>query len=162
MPSFRFRLKPLLEQKIRSQESAEGALTERRKELGTEEKALENLERNEESLVERYASKRQQTLANELRSGEQIERRSAFLRGLALDIESARAGVVSQKVIVGRAEYAVSEATELVAKCRREVDILTKYRDKLEAKFNRELARLQELESDEIGNMLYLVRGRKS
>ena len=51
MPSFRFRLKPLLDQKIRSQESAEGALTERRKELGTEEKALENLERDEESLV---------------------------------------------------------------------------------------------------------------
>jgi flagellar biosynthesis chaperone FliJ len=161
MPSFHFRLEPLLEKKKEDQESAEAALTSRRKELEAEQNALKNLERQAEQFTQILDEKRRQVWANGLSSGESLAKQNAFLLGLTDDLISVRAGIMSQKLIVSRADKAVLEATEFVAACRREVDILSKYRDKIESRFRREVARQEELESDEIGNVLYVTRGRK-
>jgi hypothetical protein len=54
----------------------------------------------------------------------------------------------------------VAAARDDVTVCRREADVLAKYREKAEKRFLRDLARKEELEEDEVGNMLFLSRSR--
>jgi flagellar biosynthesis chaperone FliJ len=80
------------------------------------------------------------------------------LSGLKLDLQAAQSGVFSQQVFVDQAREGVREAQEALQVCRREVDVLDKYREKAEKRFLQEAAYREELEQDEIGNVMHLSR----
>lgn len=163
MPAFRYRLQPLLDQKIRAKESAEEALLERQREHHAalaREKELRELQR---MLAETHQRSRRELLKQ---SGETplsaaaILERKAFIEGLAEDLEKARDNVFAQQLVVGQCTERLEAAKCLVAECTREVDVLEKHRSKLEKRFRDELEAKEALEQDELGNVMYLMRRR--
>ena len=77
-------------------------------------------------------------------------------------LDAANQDVLGQRMLVEQFQARVEGARQRVADCTREVDVLQKYRDKLEARFLRELAQKEELELDETGNILFLTRSRNT
>ena len=160
MPVFRFRLQPLLEQTLEAQKSAEEALTERQKQLSAKERTLEKLQQEEKRLAQSISIMRRRLLSTPNISGDSVETGANYLRGLDQDLHSARDAIASEELSVQEAKAKVTAARDYAAACRREADVLTKYRNKVERRFLRDLARKEELEEDEVGNMLFLSRSR--
>jgi phage shock protein A len=160
MPFFRFRLQPLLEQKLEAQKSAEEALAGQQKQLSAEERALDKLQQQEKRLAQSVSIMRRRLLSTPNMCGDGLEKQSDYLHGLLQDLHSAHDAIVSQELGVREAQARVTAAGDYVAACRREADVLAKYREKVEKRFLRDLARKEELEEDEIGNMLFLTRSR--
>jgi flagellar biosynthesis chaperone FliJ len=160
MPFFRFRLQPLLEQKREAQKSAEEALAGQQKQLSAEERALAKLQQQEKRLVQSVSIMRRRLLSTPNMCGDGLEKQSDYLHGLLQDLHSAHDAIVFQELGVREAQARVTAARDHVAACRREADVLAKYREKVEKRFLRDLARKEELEEDEIGNMLFLTRSR--
>jgi flagellar export protein FliJ len=160
MPAFRFRLQPLLEQKLEAQKSAEEALAGHQKKLSSEERALETLQQEEERLAQSVSTMRRRLLGAPNMSGYGLEKQTDYLHGLVQDLHSARDAIVSQELSVREAQARVAAARDDVTVCRREADVLAKYREKAEKRFLRDLGRKEELEEDEVGNMLFLSRSR--
>lgn len=162
MPVFRFRVQPLLDQKIEAKEEAEKALVERQKELAAEKGKLEEARRKERDLIDLRLRLRRQVMSNAGHplSGDEVRRRVEYIKDLALQADAAKEAVYSQQLVVTEADEKVKAAREHLAECTREVDILTKYRKKLEERFLRDAEQKEALELDEIGNMLYTSRRR--
>lgn len=163
MATFKYRLQPLLDQKVKLQEEAEDALAERRKELRAAEARLEELKRREQELIAKREDLRRNVATaapGETLSGDSIKKRVDYVRALGQDIDAARDDVFGQKMVIDDCNEKVDAATKHVAECRREVEVLTKYRDKLLDRFKREEERKEALELDEIGNMLYMTKRR--
>jgi hypothetical protein len=160
MPAFRFRLQPLLEQKLQAQKSAEEALAGHQKKLSAEGRALDRLHQEEKRLAQSVSIMRRRLLSTPNMSGDGLEKQTDYLHGLVQDLHSAHDAIVSQELTVQEVQARVTAARDHVAACRREADVLTKYREKVEKRFRRDLSRKEELEEDEVGNMLFLSRSR--
>ena len=161
MAKFRFRLQPLLEQKEKAQEEAEREVTARQKELEAEQKEMERLKQRERDLIQQRQELRlnmMKTAEGERLTGDELIRRRTFVEALGQDIDAARDAVFSQRMVVDECEERVTRAKAHVAECKREVEILVKYRDKLQERHRREEERKEELELDEVGNMLYMAK----
>jgi flagellar FliJ protein len=161
MAVFKYRLQPLLDQKLRVQEDAEEALAQRKKELREAEAHLEELKRREQELI----AKRENLRRGVLDTGEAatltvdaVKKRVEYVKALGLDIDAARDDVFSQKMVIDECNEKVGAAQKHLLECQREVEILTKYRDKLEQRFRREQEQKEALELDEIGNVMYMTR----
>jgi flagellar biosynthesis chaperone FliJ len=162
MAPFRYRLQPLLDEKISLKERAAEALAERQKEVRAEERKLEDLQERERGLGDRKAQFRRGLLAGAAGAfnGRDAALRRDYLRGLDQDAEDARDACFSQKLAVEESAERLAEAQRELAERSREVEILEKHRRRLEQRFLREAERKEALEQDEIGNMLYMSRRR--
>ena len=144
-------------------EQAAKALSERRKELLAEQKALEDMKRREQELVARRQDLRKRVLETEpgqSLTGDRIQQRRQYVEALGLDIEAARDAVFSQRLVVDECEEKVAQAQAEMLKSQRDVEVMNKYRERLEQRFRREEERKEELDQDEIGNMLFMSRRR--
>lgn len=165
MSKFRFRLQPLLDRLLDKKEEAAKALADRRKELAAEQKLLEDLKQRERDLVAKRQDLRRRVLepqGGQPLTGGSILQRRQYLDALGSDIESTRDSIFSQRLAVEEAEEKVNQAQAYLLKCQRDVDVLEKYRERLEQRFKREMERKEELELDEVGNMIFTSRRRTS
>lgn len=162
MALFRFRFQPVLDGKIRRKEDAEASLAERQRELAAEEFTLQQLQENTDHVRHevRLARKSLQLTGNA--TGREVLSRTELLNALKNKLDAANQDVLGQRMLVEQFQAQADEARRRVTECTREVDVLQKYRDKLEARFLRELAQKEELELDEIGNTLFLARSRNT
>ncbi len=164
MPTFKYRLQPLLDQKIDLKKQAEEALGQRQKELRDEQQKLEEFHRQHRELTIKRERLRREVLASpeaEPLTGSEVRRRTEYLKRLQLDVDAAKDAIFSQKLLIEECEERLSEARRQLAQCSREVEILKKHREKLEQRFHREVERKEAVEQDEIGNMLYMRRRRE-
>jgi flagellar export protein FliJ len=155
---FRFRLQILLEQKLQAKKEVEEELAKRQAELAAEQNTLADLQRRAESLTQKLHNARREGAHMSSVSGQDLLNYSTYLESLGEDIESARDAVFAQELVLDEFKEKVEQARAHLADCSREAEILTKYKDKLERRFQRQVEQKEELEQDEIGNMLYLNR----
>ncbi|MBI1790240.1 MAG: flagellar FliJ family protein [Acidobacteria bacterium] len=163
MAAFKYRLQPLLEQKIRLQEAAEEEVKERKKELRAAEQRMEDLKRRVQELIAKREDLRRNIMVvaeGETLSGDLIKKRTEYVKAMAHDIDAAKDDVFSQKMVIDACQEKVDEAEKVLKERQKDVEILTKYREKLETRFRREEARKEELELDEIGSTLYTNKRR--
>jgi flagellar biosynthesis chaperone FliJ len=158
MPVFQFRLQALLDRRMEEKQHAEEFLAARERELAAERKIMKELEDEVQRIEELYQRKRTERFVSGVHIGVRLSNQSDFLVGLKLDVQAAHAGILSQQVFVDQAMDAVQEARAVLEVCRREVEVLEKYRDKAEKRFLQEAAYKEELEQDEIGNVMHLSR----
>jgi len=156
--AFQFRLQALLDRRIEEQKHAEEVVAMKEKELAVERRTMKELEDEAERIADLRKRKRAERFAMGAGEGGRMANQSDFLLGLKLDVQAAQSAILSQQVFVDQAEQAVHEAQAALAICRREVDVLDKYREKAEKKFLQEEAYREELEQDEIGNVMHLSR----
>jgi flagellar biosynthesis chaperone FliJ len=163
MSQFRYRLQPLLNEKLALKGDAEEALAKRQAELRAEQEKLETLNHRVDALCGRKSAFRANLLAGSAAGGidgMDAQLRRDYVRGLDQDIEEARDAVLSQKTVIdGCVEHVAAARRELAGRTR-EVEVLKKHRERLEQRFLRELERKDALEQDEIGNVLYMSRRR--
>jgi hypothetical protein len=158
--AFSFRLQYLLDQKTRVKEAAERYMTERRWELAAEKETLNVIQRELESLAQTLLNARLEMLYLNTAFAENLLRRAEHLRGLAHEREAIHESLCAQQLVIEEAEVKLGHAREHLILCSREVEILAKFRDKLQQSFLQAAARKDEMEQDEIGNISYLVRSR--
>jgi flagellar export protein FliJ len=165
MAKFRFRLQPLLDSLLDKKEQAAKALAERRKELLAEQQLLEEMKLRVQELTAKREDLRRrvlETAPGEPLTGSVIQRRRDYLEVLKQDLDTARDGVFSQKLAVDEAEERVAHAQAALLQAQRDVEVLNKYRERLEQRHRREIERKEELDQDEIGSMLFMTRRRTS
>jgi flagellar biosynthesis chaperone FliJ len=163
MATFRFRLQPLLDLKNKAKEDAEKALKDRKNELAAEQQKLEDARRREQELIALRLKLRREVMAvgdGQSVNATEVRRRVEYVKALGFQIDTAKEAVYAQQLAVTEAEEKVKQAQAHVLECNREVDVLTKYRKKLEERFQREEEQKEALELDEIGNVLYSTRRR--
>jgi flagellar export protein FliJ len=158
MSVFRFRLQRLLDQRVRVKEDAVKNLAARQTELRREELALARIQCQIEKRTQQIVSTRQAIVGSTSVDSHTLIRLSDYLRGLADDAETDRDSLFSQELAVDHAKARLDQAREHLAVCRREEEILTKFRDKLHQRFLQNGMRKGEIEQDETGNILYLAR----
>jgi len=163
MSSFRYRLQPLLDQKIDLKEQAQRALADKQKQHRLACEKLEELRASEEAIAAKKQMLRRNLLLSEngeVLNGVEIARRREHLQSVSAELEAAKDAVFAQQLFIEQCQEEVDLARRHLADCSREVEILNKHREKLEMRFRREAARKEALEVDEIGNMLYSGKGQ--
>ena len=127
MPVFRYRLQPLLEQKIQLKDEAAQILFTKKQRLRTATEKLIELDRQQQVLAERKDASRRGLLAAGGPSGVsglEIRRRSEYLTALGLDLEAAKDAVFAQKIFIDECNREVADAQDHLAKCSRDVEVL--------------------------------------
>jgi uncharacterized coiled-coil DUF342 family protein len=85
-----------------------------------------------------------------------IRQHRDYLSGLAADLEMARNSTFSQQSRVRKFEEKLAEAKRQLTECLREIDVLTKHRDRLQQRFLRAVEAREAAEQDEIGAVMFL------
>ena len=158
MSIFRFRLQRLLDQRVSVKEDAVKNLAERQTELRREEETLALAQRRIDKLKHEILSTRQAALDLEAVGAHTLVQLSDCLRGMANDADAARDALAAQELAVDHAKSRLEQARGHLAVCRREEEILTKFRDKLRQRFLEREARIEDFKQDEIANILCLAR----
>ena len=161
MPSFKYRLKPLLEQRQRALDAAEETVVERQKELRQAELQKELLESEQRRVAQKLLDGRRTlfhpTDGRPLTSDE-LMRRRLFLVTLAEELERLKDAIFSQQLAIADAAERLDESRSHESECRRAVEIMEKHRTKLEKRFRAEIEQKEALEQDELGNVMYLMK----
>ena len=162
MARFQYRLALLLDSKEAARKDAEAEVTRRERELETELDRLAALERQVRDLIAAHERMRREILSPPfdgagLTAADALAR-SEYIQALAVEIESARNDVFSQRIAVDEQQRRVEQAKALAQEAKREVEVLSKHRARQEQRFLRELAAREELELDETGNVLFMTR----
>ena len=161
MPTFKYRLQPLLEIKIERKEALEQELAQRRKELASEQQALTDLERAQEALSLRLAETLRARLgAGTNADGRMLGQHTDFLRGLTADVTEGKSAVTAQRLRVRDFDDRVARARRSLAEAAREVDVLEKHRERLRQRFVRALERKEAVEQDEMGGIIFNQKRR--
>ena len=158
MPTFTYRLQPLLDQKVRLKEQAEEQFAQKQKQLRLAYERLEELRAAEKALVVKRDTLRRNLLVSDggqPPSGVQVRQRREHLEFVTVELEAARDAIFAHELFIEECKEQVAAAQRHLTKCLRDVEILKKHREKLQQRFQRELERKEALELDEIGNMLY-------
>ncbi len=165
MALFKYRLQPLLDQKEERKKDAAEKLAESRRQLAAEQQRLEELKLQVEQLKQKREALRGAMLTGapgSLLTGAEVRQRVDHVHTVGGELESAKDAVFSQGIAIEEAEDRVNEAQQHLVDASREVDILTKHRDKSERRFLREIEIKEELEQDETGTTMFLNRRRSS
>ena len=162
MQTFKYRLQQLLDLKIDHRSQLQLSVARCEKELAVEKEELAALRRSESELQEKlFASRRMFLAGRDGASGLTIQQHRDYLSGLTLDLETARNSTFSQQLRVHEFEEKLAQARRNLTECLREIDVLTKHREKLHKRFLRALEMKDTAEQDEIGATMFL-RGPQS
>jgi len=161
MARFVYRLEALWEQKQGLKKDAETAFGDRQKELRAAQNHLDELIGKE-----KQAQKTRQEFRSGLLSGggegRAITNRVERLRFLEQQESDAKNDVFSQRLAVEDCEQRLRAARQEMTERSREVEVLSKHREKSEQDFRDEVDRKEALEQDEIGATLYEARRRRT
>ena len=155
---FVFRLQALLDKRIDLRKQAEDELKARERELLAEKTTLQELEKAVEAAVALYRRRRVERSKSGMSLGVPILIQNDSLTGLEMDVQEARSAVLSQQILVDQALEVVNEANAVLASRRLDEEVLEKYREKAETRFEQEESYKEELEQDEIGSVIFLGR----
>jgi flagellar export protein FliJ len=158
MAVFKFRLQPLLEQRKLLTEKAEEQLAQRKKELAEAEAELRSLEQQEKDMEALLAQTRVDFLNAPISSGEQLRQHRDHIQVMNAHLDEARDNTTTYRITVDQIRETVTAARAEVDECRRQEEILMKYRDKQEQRFRAEEERKEAAEADELGTTMYLGR----
>lgn len=156
MAVFRFRLESLLDKKVEERDQAAAKLSETRRAHLIEQQKLKEMEKREQTIAQQIAGTRQQLLIGPHTSSIQLIRIVEYLRGLWQDENSARHASDLQRHVVEDAESEVQKAQTWLTECSRDVEVLQKYREKLEESFVRASLRKEEIDRDETSVIMHL------
>ena len=160
MERFVYRMQMLWEQKEEQKKNAETAFGARQKELRDAQSRLDELVG-----VEKQVQKKKQDFRGALLigagEGRAIVNRVEHLRFLERQEADARDDVFSQRLAVEECEHRVETARQEMTERSRELEVLSKHREKCEQEFRNEVNRKEALEQDEIGATLYEARRRR-
>jgi flagellar biosynthesis chaperone FliJ len=161
VPGLQFRLQVLLDQRAEQKQRAEEALAACEKELAAEKRTMCELEEEMQRAVKAYQEQRLERVMAGPRAGLASVNTDNLLLARKQDLEVAQSGLLAQQVFVDQASEAVEQATAELAERRRDFEALDKYKEKQKKKFLQEVARKEEVEQDEIGNVMHLSRQAK-
>ncbi len=159
---FKYRLQPLLDQKIDHKDNAARELAARQADLQRAIQRLEELRRQEEAVVLKRRNARLGIVPEGGANGIELGNRADFLRALDMDLDDAKQSVFSQRIVIEDEEELVTRARGVLAECSREVEILTKHREKAAGRFRLELEQKEALEQEEIGALLHEAHRRRT
>ncbi len=166
MSQFTYRLQPLLEQKEELRKQADQEVARQEEELQKQLSVLQALQGRVQELIEKRTGLRRDLMGRPEQqsplTAAEVRERSEFAKALGLDIQEAENKVSSQRLVIVACEARLNEAKQHAAEARREVEVLTKHREKQEERFHRELQAKEEVALDEIGNVLYATRRRST
>jgi flagellar biosynthesis chaperone FliJ len=155
--TFKYRLQTLLDLKIDRKAELQVCVAQRHKELAAEQEELEQLQQTEKQLEEKLLQARRAMLSDSVGStAVAIRQHRDYLSGLAADLEMARNSTFSQQSRVRKFEEKLAEAKRQLTECLREIDVLTKHRDRLQQRFLRAVEAREAAEQDEIGAVMFL------
>lgn len=160
---FKYRLDPLLAQRMERKELAEQGVAERLRELDAEKQKLDDAQHRQAELMTKRERVRSELLVNageERLTGNEVSQRRNFLRGVEQDVETARDEVFAQKQAVDESATRLSDAQEHLTVCAREVEVLEKHREKQKDRFDQQAERQEAKELDEIGASLFISKRR--
>ena len=160
MAAFRFRLQTLLEMRQRETKQAEEAAAARKQELLRAEEQMELLQRKVSDWEDTIRFTRREFAGSRTASSEVLRQHRDHIRSMEAQREAAKEAVTAFRATLQQAEKKVAEAELVLAECRKQEEILVKFREKQEQKFLRGEELKEDLESDELGTMMYL--GRKA
>jgi flagellar export protein FliJ len=161
MAQFRYRLQPLLEQKVRVKEEAQLGLAAAQRELRAEEAELGACRRAQEVAAERLAGVRAEGVPGAgVSRGELLRLRRDYLARLQDECDDASDAAGAQELRVSDALERVETAREVLTSASREVEVLEKYRARLERRFHNEIARKEAAEQEEMASLMF-QQGRK-
>ena len=161
MGRFVYRLEPLWDQKKALKKDAETAFGARQKELRDAQAQLEKLLGVEKQVQKKKRDFRAALLAG-TSNGRAIASRVEHLRLLERQEADARDDVFSQRLAVEECEHRLDAARQEMTERSKEVDVLSKHREKCEQDYWTEVNRKEALEQDEIGATLYEARRRRT
>lgn len=160
MAVFRFRLQFVVDQKIRTKEAAEKSMAECQRELQEEQTTLARLRRKADDLAGKIATARRQMVQPPPPLIHNLGQCVEHLRGLTHDAEDLRETALAQELVVEDAEAKLHQAREHLAACSRDAEILNRFKEKQQCRFIQDEKRREEIEQDEAGNLLHLIRKR--
>jgi flagellar biosynthesis chaperone FliJ len=163
MSSFRYRLQPLLDQKIQLKEEAAENFSRKQQQLRLANEKLLELRAQEAALATKKDVLRRGLLSSGRGSlsGMDIKRRTEYLTSIGLDLEAAKDAVFAQQLYIDDCARQADEAQRYLAQCTRDAEILVKHRAKQQERFLREAERKEALELDEIGNVMHSRRAQQ-
>ena len=161
MGRFVYRLEPLWDQKKALKKDAETAFGARQKELRDAQAQLEKLLGVEKQVQKKKRDFRAALLAG-TSNGRAIASRVEHLRLLERQEADARYDVFSQRLAVEECEHRLDAARQEMTERSKEVEVLSKHREKCEQDYWTEVNRKEALEQDEIGATLYEARRRRT
>jgi len=161
MGRFVYRLEPLWDQKKALKKDAETAFGARQKELRDAQAQLEKLLGVEKQVQKKKRDFRAALLAG-TSNGRAIASRVEHLRLLERQEADARDDVFSQRLAVEECEHRLDAARQEMTERSKEVEVLSKHREKCEQDYWTEVNRKEALEQDEIGATLYEARRRRT
>ncbi len=159
MHTFKYRLQPLLDLKIDQKSQLQTSVAQCQKELAAEQEELAGLRRIESQLEEKLLEARRAMFGSSVGStGLAIQQYRDYLSGLATDLETARNSTFSQQLRVSEFEAKLAEARRQLTECLREIDVLTKHRDRLQQRFLKAAEIKEAAVQDEIGTTMFVRR----
>jgi flagellar export protein FliJ len=157
--TFKYRLQPLLDLKNDQKSQLQTSVVQCQKELAAEEEELAALQRIESQREEKLREARRAMFGGSVGStGLAIQQYRDYLSGLATDLETARNSTFSQQLRVSEFEAKLAEAKRQLAECLREIDVLTKHRDRLQQRFLKAAELKEAAVQDEIGTTMFVRR----
>lgn len=160
--TFKYRLQPLLDLKVDRKSQLQMAVAQCQNELSAEQEALAQLRREESQLEEKLAERRRNVLTgSDGSTGLAVQQYKDHLSGLAADLQLAKNSVFSQLLRVREFEEKVAETRRQLTECSREVDVLSKHRDRLQRRFLRVAQANEAAQHDEIGTTMF-IHGRRA
>jgi flagellar export protein FliJ len=157
--TFKYRLQPLLDLKNDQKSQLQTSVVQCQKELAAEQEELAALQRIESQREEKLREARRAMFGGSVGStGLAIQQYRDYLSGLATDLETARNSTFSQQLRVSEFEAKLAEAKRQLAECLREIDVLTKHRDRLQQRFLKAAELKEAAVQDEIGTTMFVRR----
>ncbi len=159
-----YRLETLLEMRARAKEEAEQAFSAAIKAL---EKEKQELKRLEEDLVRRKAERKQKVMAylNEVMAKgagiNGMNMMSRFEQRLKDEEAQVALDIERQKEAVKAAEKVVEQKRWVMAEAAKELKAIEKNKETWQKQVRAERQAKEELNQEEIGNTLFLMRQRK-
>jgi len=153
MKLFRYRLQPLLDQKEKRKREIAEKLTETREQVAAGQQRLEELKTQVEELKQKREGLRRDMLsvpAGCVLTGMEVRHRVDRLLTISGELEAAKGAFFLQGTAIEEAEARVLEQQQHLADASREIQILTKHRDKSERRFLREIE-MKEARRNETG-----------
>jgi flagellar export protein FliJ len=157
LQTFKYRLQPLLDLKTDQKSQLQASVAQCQRELAAEQEELAKLQRAENQLEEKLLEARRDMFGGVAgATGLAIQQYRDYLRGVAADLETARNSTFSQQLRVSEFEAKLAEAKRQLTECLREIDVLTKHRDRLQQRFLKAAEIKEAAVQDEIGANMFI------
>lgn len=154
----KYRLEPVLDEKIRLREDAVKFLNKKREELAAEERKLEQIKAELQAAIERRDTMVQEYNDNMFGGKytvDEIKVRKLHIEDMNLKIEEIKQGVEHQKKAVERAKQEVSKAEDALIAASKEVQVMEKHKENWLRALKEEELKKEARQLEEIAQQMY-------